>query len=144
MGVRRIAIGWAVSELEGRRRKLAASDAPGLQPIVGNLVELERALAADEPVAATTGRLLTELGDRTEAVVSETATLYATLYSRQTTAVEPVAHRRGRSVTDEAQRSTTQGRLRGQESVAGCPARSTKALLSFWREKQGREEQSWT
>ena len=63
--------------MEGWRRKLEASGDLELQPIACNLVELERALAADEPVAATTGRLLTELGDRTEAVVSETATLYS-------------------------------------------------------------------
>jgi hypothetical protein len=57
LGVRSIAIGWAVSEMEGWRRKLEASGDPDLQPIACNLVELERALAADEPVAATTGTI---------------------------------------------------------------------------------------
>ena len=137
MGVRSIAIGLAVSELEGRRRKLEASDDPGLQPIAGNLVELERPLAADEPVAATTGRLLTELGDRTEAVVSETATLYATLYSRQTTAAEPVAHRRGRSATYEAQRSTTQGRLRGARVCSGLPGTKYESFVILLAREAG-------
>lgn len=61
--------------MEGWQRKLEASGNPGLQPIAGNLAELERLLTTDESDAAAIGRLLTELGDRTEAVVvSGTAT----------------------------------------------------------------------
>lgn len=74
-GVRSIAIERAVPEMEGWQRKLEVSGNPGLQPIAGNLTELEWLLTADESDAAAIGRLLTELGDRTEAVVvSGTAT----------------------------------------------------------------------
>ena len=74
-GVRSIAIERTVSEMEGWQRKLEVSGNPGLQPIAGNLTELEWLLTADESDAAAIGRLLTELGDRTEAVVvSGTAT----------------------------------------------------------------------
>ena len=74
-GVRSIAIERAVPEMEGWQRKLEVAGNPGLQPIAGNLTELEWLLTADESDAAAIGRLLTELGDRTEAVVvSGTAT----------------------------------------------------------------------
>ena len=54
-GVRSIAIERAVSEMEGWRKKLEASGDPGLQPIAGNLVELERLLTADQTDAAAVG-----------------------------------------------------------------------------------------
>ena len=46
-GVRKIATERAVSEMEGWRGKLEASGDPDLQPIAGNLAELERLLTAD-------------------------------------------------------------------------------------------------
>jgi hypothetical protein len=109
-GVRSIAIERAVSEMEGWRRKLEASGDPGLQPIAGNLAELERLLTADESDAAAIGRLLTELGDRIEAVVvSGTATPIADKLQH----LSQLLTDQGRSATEEAQRSTTQGEAPG-------------------------------
>jgi hypothetical protein len=111
--VRSIAIERAVSEMKGWRRKLKAFGNPDLQPIAANLADLERLLTADEPDAAAIGRLLTEHGDRTEAVVvSGTATPRADklqLLSQLLTDQE-------RSVTEEAQRSATQGEAPGGRS----------------------------
>lgn len=83
------------------------------------------------------GRLRTELGDRIEAVVvSGTATPIADKLQL----LSQLLTDQRRSVTEEAQRSTTQGEAPGAEDSGFTPQRSTKALLSFWREKQGREE----
>ena len=58
-GVRRLAIERAVSEVEGWREKLEASEDPGLQPIAGNLGELKELLTAERLDAGAVGRLLT-------------------------------------------------------------------------------------
>jgi hypothetical protein len=127
--------------MQGWRRKLEASGHPGLQPIAVNLTELERLLTADESGAAAIGRLLTELGNRTEAVVASGT---ATPTADKLQLLSQLLTDQGRSVTEEAQRSTTRREAPGAEISGSTPSRSTKALLSFWLEKQGREEQSWT
>lgn len=109
-GVRRLAIERAVSEIEGWRRKLEASGDPGLQPIAGNLAGLKELLTAKEFEPGAIGRLLTELGDRTEAVVvSGTASPIADKLQL----LSQLLTDEGRSVTEEAQRSTTEGEAPG-------------------------------
>ena len=105
-GVRSIAIERAVSEIEGWRRRLEASGDPGLQPIAGNPGELEWLLTVDKLDAGAVGRLLTEPAYRTEAVVvSQTASPIA----GKLQLLSQLLTDQGRSVTEEAQRSTTQG-----------------------------------
>jgi hypothetical protein len=73
-GVRSLAIGRAVSEVEGWQKKLEASGDPGLQPIAGALGELKELLTAETLDGGAIGRLLVDLGDRAQAVaVSGTA-----------------------------------------------------------------------
>lgn len=109
-GVRRFAIERAVSEIDGWRRKLEASGDPGLQPVAGNLAELKELLTAEKLDAGAIGRLLTELGDRTQAVaVSGTASPIADKLQL----LSQLLTDEGRSVTEEAQRSTTEGEAPG-------------------------------
>ena len=109
-GVRRFAIDRAVSEINGWRRKLEASGDPGLQPVAGNLAGLKELLTAEKLDAGAIGRLLTELGDRTQAVaVSGTASPIADKLQL----LSQLLTDEGRSVTEEAQRSTTEGEAPG-------------------------------
>ena len=109
-GVRRFAIDRAVSEIDGWRRKLEASGDPGLQPVAGNLAELKDLLTAEKLDAGAIGRLLTELGDRTQAVaVSGTASPIADKLQL----LSQLLTDEGRSVTEEARRSTTEGEAPG-------------------------------
>lgn len=109
-GVRRFAIERAVSEIDGWRRKLEASGDPGLQPVAGNLAGLKELLTAEKLDAGAIGRLLTELGDRTQAVaVSGTASPIADKLQL----LSQLLTDEGRSVTEEAQRSTTEGEAPG-------------------------------
>ncbi len=74
-GVRSLAIERAVSEVDGWQKKLEASGDPGLQPIAEDLGKLKELLTAETLDAGAIGRLLVQLGDRTQAVaVSGTAT----------------------------------------------------------------------
>jgi hypothetical protein len=86
---------------------------PRSPAIAGNLAELERLLTADEPDVASIGRLLTEqLGDRAEAVVvSGTATPMADKLQLLSQLLTDQG-----SVTEEAQRPTTQGYAPGGRS----------------------------
>ena len=109
-GVRRFAIERAVSEIDGGRRKLEASGDSGLQPVAGNLAELKELLTAEKLDAGAIGRLLTELGDRTQAVaVSGTASPIADKLQL----LSQLLTDEGRSVTEEAERSTTEGEAPG-------------------------------
>jgi hypothetical protein len=109
-GVRRLAIERAVSEVEGWREKLEASGDPGLQPIAGNLGELKQPLTAERLDAGAIGRLLTELGDRPQAVaVSGTASPVADRLQL----LSQLLTDEGRSVTEQAERSTTEGEATG-------------------------------
>lgn len=73
-GVRRVAIPRAVEEIDNWREKLEASGDPGLQPIAGELGRLKELLTADNLDEVAIGRLLVDIGDRTQAVaVSGTA-----------------------------------------------------------------------
>ena len=74
-GVRSIAIERAISEIDRWRGKLEASGDPGLRPIFDDLTRLKELLAAETLDVEAIGRLLIDLGDRTQAVaVSGTAT----------------------------------------------------------------------
>jgi hypothetical protein len=74
-GVRSMEIERAVPEIDGWREKLEASGDPGLQPIADQLGRLRELLTAEDSSAEEIGRLLVDLGDRTQAVaVSGTAT----------------------------------------------------------------------
>jgi hypothetical protein len=74
-GVRSLAIEQAIPEIDGWREKLEATGDPGLQPIADALGELKEQLTAENPDESAIGRLLVDLGDRTQAVaVSGTAT----------------------------------------------------------------------
>ncbi len=74
-GVRSIAIERAISEIDRWREKLEASGDPGLRPIFDDLTRLKELLAAETLDVEAIGRLLIDLGDRTQAVaVSGTAT----------------------------------------------------------------------
>ncbi len=109
-GVRRLAIERAVSEVEGWREKLEASGDPGLQPIAGNLGEVKELLTAEQLDAGAIGRLLTEVGDRTQAVaVSGTASPVADRLQL----LSQLLTDEGRSVTEQAEHSTTEGEAPG-------------------------------
>ncbi len=109
-GVRRLAIERAVPEIEGWRKKLEDSGDLGLQPIADNLARLKELLTAEKLDADAMGRLLTEFGDRTEAVVvSGTASPIADKLQL----LSQLLTDEGRSVTEEAQRSTTEGEAPG-------------------------------
>ena len=74
-GVESLEIGRAVSEVDGWQKRLEASGDPGLQPIADSLGELKDLLTAETLDTKAIGRLLVDLGDRTQAVaVSGTAT----------------------------------------------------------------------
>ena len=109
-GVRSLAIERAISEVDGWQRKLEASRDPGLQPIADNLGELRELLSAETLDAGAIGRLLVELGDRTQAVaVSGTASPVAD----QLQLLSQLLTDEGRSVVEEVERSTTEGEARG-------------------------------
>ena len=109
-GVRSLAIERAISEVDGWQRKLEASRDPGLQPIADNLGELRELLSAETLDAGAIGRLLVELGDRTQAVaVSGTASPVAD----QLQLLSQLLTDEGRSVVEEVERSTTEGEAPG-------------------------------
>ena len=109
-GVRSLAIGRAISEVDGWQKKLEASGDPGLQPIAGGLGELKELLAAETLDAGAIGRLLVDLGDRTQAVVvSGTASPVADRLQL----LSQLLTDEGRSVVEEAERSTTEGEAPG-------------------------------
>ena len=109
-GVRSLAIERAVSEVDGWQKTLEASGDPGLQPIADNLGELKELLTAETLDARAIGRLLVELGDRTQAVaVSGTASQVADRLQL----LSQLLTDEGRSVVEEVERSTTEGEAPG-------------------------------
>ncbi len=109
-GVRSLAIERAISEVDGWQKKLESSGYPGLQPIADNLAELKELLAAETLDAGAIGRLLVGLGDRTQAVaVSGTASPVADRLQL----LSQLLTDEGRSVVEEVERSTTEGKASG-------------------------------
>jgi hypothetical protein len=109
-GVRSLAIERAISEVDGWQKKLESSGDPGLEPIADNLAELKELLAAETLDAGAIGRLLVELGDRTQAVaVSGTASPVADRLQL----LSQLLTDEGRSVVEEVERSTTEGEAPG-------------------------------
>ena len=73
-GAESAGIEGAMSEIDGWQRKLEASGDPGLRPIADQLRQLRELLAAETLDTEAIGRVVLDLGDRTQAVaVSGTA-----------------------------------------------------------------------
>ena len=67
-GAPSVPLDQAISEVDGWQNKLSDSGDPGLQPIADNLGELKGLLLAETIDVEAVGRILVELGERTQGV----------------------------------------------------------------------------